>query len=72
MNHSRRAEAVSIALWWAALTLLFWAGGHVRDVPASLAGCAASAAFLIGLGETAHWLRRRIQDHRATRRSRTH
>ncbi|MFK0235371.1 hypothetical protein [Streptomyces vinaceus] len=72
MNHSLRAEAFSIALWWAALTLLFWAGGHVRDAPASLAGCAASAAFLIGLGETAHWLRRRFQDHRAARKSRTH
>ncbi|MCM9083056.1 hypothetical protein L1606_34090 [Streptomyces spororaveus] len=69
MNYNRRAEAVSIVLWWGSLTLLFWAGGHVRDSPAALVRCAASAALLISLGETAHWLRHRI--HRATRRSGT-
>ncbi|WP_371591713.1 hypothetical protein [Streptomyces virginiae] len=71
MARSLRTETVSIALWWGALTVLLWGGGHLRDAPASLMACAASAALLISLGEAAHWLRCRIRDHWAARRNRT-
>ncbi|MFI5868301.1 hypothetical protein [Streptomyces sp. NPDC051546] len=66
---NRRTEAISIALWWAGLTILLWGGGQIRDAPASLVACAASAALLISLGEAAHWLRRRIRERRAARTS---
>ncbi|MFB6999339.1 hypothetical protein ACFCXF_14840 [Streptomyces virginiae] len=72
MARSPGAEAVSIALWWGGLTVLLWGGGHLRDAPASLVACAASAALLISLGEVAHWLRCRIREHwAAARRNRT-
>ncbi|MFJ6484571.1 MULTISPECIES: hypothetical protein [unclassified Streptomyces] len=72
MARSRRVEAVSIALWWGGLTALLWGGGHLRDAPASLVACAASAALLISLGQVAHRLRCRIREHwAAARRNRT-
>ncbi|WP_406073200.1 hypothetical protein [Streptomyces virginiae] len=71
MARSRRTETVSIALWWGALTVLLWGGGHLRDMPASLVACAASAALLISLGEVARWLRCHIQHWAAARRNRT-
>ncbi|MFJ5811972.1 hypothetical protein [Streptomyces sp. NPDC093093] len=70
MARSRRVEAVSIALWWGAFTALLWGAGQIRDTPASLVTCAASAALLISLGEVAHWVRCRIRD-RAARNNRT-
>ncbi|WP_030303092.1 hypothetical protein [Streptomyces katrae] len=68
MTGSRRVEAVSTALWWGALTVLLWGGGQLREAPASLVACSASAALLISLGEVAHWLRCRTREHWAAAR----
>ncbi|MFI5763168.1 hypothetical protein ACIA8F_19800 [Streptomyces sp. NPDC051563] len=68
---NRRAEAISIGLWWAAPTIVLWGGGQIRHAPAALTACAASAALLISLGEAAHWLRRRIRERRAAHTPRT-
>ncbi|MCX5193110.1 hypothetical protein OOK31_04255 [Streptomyces sp. NBC_00249] len=58
-RHDRPTKAISIAVWWPALTLLLWCGGQVRHQPASAVTCAASAALLVALGEIGAWLRRR-------------
>ncbi|MET9886446.1 hypothetical protein ABZZ20_25570 [Streptomyces sp. NPDC006430] len=68
MTGSRRAKALPLVLLWAAMTLLMWGGRQLGDTHTPLAICAASCALLLGLGEAADWLRRRIRRRRAARR----
>ncbi|MFE9628999.1 hypothetical protein [Streptomyces sp. NPDC006527] len=50
---------VSLTVWWALIALVLWLVGQALDQPAMLAQCIASAAFLVAIGETDDWLRRR-------------
>ncbi|MFG3000728.1 hypothetical protein [Streptomyces sp. NPDC048340] len=70
MTRNNRAEIASVAVWWAALTVLLWGAGRLLDQPASLAACAASAALLVACGETGDWLRRRRRAWLAVRNNR--
>lgn len=45
--------------WWALATTVFWLLGKVLDQPTSLPGCAATAVFVIAVGELGDRLRRR-------------
>ncbi|MET9151698.1 hypothetical protein [Streptomyces griseoflavus] len=54
--------------WWAAVTALFMFLGAVTDQPIGLGGCAASAAFVIVVGEIADRFRRRFPSRRRPRR----
>ncbi|QDN83159.1 hypothetical protein FNV64_53735 [Streptomyces sp. S1A1-7] len=49
----------SLTGWWLLLALALWLLGQAVDQAASLTACAASSAFLVGIGETGDWLRRR-------------
>ncbi|MEW2585606.1 hypothetical protein [Streptomyces virginiae] len=55
----------SLIAWWALVTALLWLTGKAAYQPASITGCAASAAFLVALGEagdrTRLWWKRRQQ-----------
>ncbi|MEV8547935.1 hypothetical protein [Streptomyces sp. NPDC051572] len=50
---------MSLGIWWALLALVLWLLGKALAQPASPARCAASAVFLVALGEAGDWLRRR-------------
>ncbi|MEH0419960.1 hypothetical protein [Streptomyces sp. B21-083] len=58
------AEIRSVTAWWITVTLLLWLLGMALGQPVRLAGCAASAAVLVAIGETGDWLRRRWASHR--------
>ncbi|MFF6781483.1 hypothetical protein [Streptomyces sp. NPDC012510] len=60
--------AVSLTVWWALIALVLWLVGKALDQPATLAQCIASAAFLVAIGETGDWLRRRWRAGRLTKR----
>jgi hypothetical protein len=45
--------------WWLLLALVLWLLGQAVDQAASLTACAASSAFLVGIGEIGDWLCRR-------------
>ncbi|MFJ6935491.1 hypothetical protein [Streptomyces sp. NPDC101132] len=62
-------QAGSVVLWWAGFTLVLWWGGQLRHSPASLAACAASAALLVALGETAHSIRQYLRRRRNPRKT---
>ncbi|GHA97553.1 hypothetical protein GCM10010305_46430 [Streptomyces termitum] len=59
-----RREAVSIAAWWAVLTLALRLLGHATGHPAGLAPSAAAAALFTAIGETGDWARRRWKARR--------
>jgi hypothetical protein len=68
-------HAWSLTAWWLLLALALWLLGQAAGQTSSLTACAASSAFLIGIGEIGDWLRRRLAAHRrqtgsATKRSR--
>ncbi|MGW3647814.1 hypothetical protein [Streptomyces sp. NPDC000878] len=46
-------------MWWVTVTLALWLLGMALGQPVRLAGCAASAALLVAIGEAGDWLRRR-------------
>ncbi|WP_311137291.1 hypothetical protein [Streptomyces sp. I6] len=56
---ARRSVLGAWAAWWAFLTAVLWLLGLVTGNPAALPGCAASALFMIILGEVGDRLRRR-------------
>ncbi|WP_327698961.1 hypothetical protein [Streptomyces sp. NBC_00459] len=62
--------AFSLAVWWMLLALVLWFLGRALDQSASLAQCAASAAFFVVLGEAGDWLRRRWADRIGSRHQR--
>lgn len=69
-------HAWSLTVWWLLLALALWFLGRAVGQTSSLTACAASSAFLIGIGEIGDWLRRRLAAHRrrtgpATERSRS-
>ncbi|MEJ8638942.1 hypothetical protein [Streptomyces sp. MS2.AVA.5] len=55
----RWAEATSVTAWWITVAFALWLLGMALGQPVSLAGCAASAALLVAIGEAGDWLRRR-------------
>jgi hypothetical protein len=57
-------HAWSLTAWWLLLTLALWLLGHAVGHASSLTACAASSAFLVGMGEIGDWLRRRWAAHR--------
>ena len=52
-------HAWSFTAWWLLLALALWSLGQVVGQAASLMACAASSAFLLGIGEISYWLRHR-------------
>ncbi|MFG2957920.1 hypothetical protein ACGF5O_29925 [Streptomyces sp. NPDC048291] len=50
---------MSLAVWWLLLALVLWLLGKALGQPASAVQCAASAAFLVALGEAGDGVRRR-------------
>ncbi|MFD5786766.1 hypothetical protein ACFWH1_09030 [Streptomyces sp. NPDC127037] len=46
-------------MWWITVALALWLLGMALGQPVRLAGCAASAALLVAIGEAGDWLRRR-------------
>ncbi|MEU9279705.1 hypothetical protein [Streptomyces sp. NPDC048341] len=58
------AETRSVTAWWITATLALWLLGMALGQQVSLAGCAASAALLVAIGETGDWLRRRWASRR--------
>ncbi|KOV71876.1 hypothetical protein ADL00_06945 [Streptomyces sp. AS58] len=66
-NRKRRA-VWSITAWWMLLTITLWLLGRATTQPATLTGCAASAALLVAVGEAGHGLHRRLQ----ARKGRSH
>ncbi|EFL35415.1 predicted protein [Streptomyces viridochromogenes DSM 40736] len=69
-------HAWSLTAWWLLLVLALWLLGQAVGQTSSLTACAASSAFLIGIGEIGDWLRRPLAAHRrrtgpATKRSRS-
>ncbi|WP_432135809.1 MULTISPECIES: hypothetical protein [unclassified Streptomyces] len=57
-------QAWSLTAWWLLLTLALWLLGHAVGQVSSPTACAASSAFLVGMGEIGDWLRRRWAAHR--------
>lgn len=57
-------HACSLVAWWLLLVLALWLLGHAVGQTSSLTACAASSAFLVGIGEIGDWLRRRWATHR--------
>ncbi|MFD5569453.1 hypothetical protein [Streptomyces cadmiisoli] len=68
-NRKRRA-VWSVTAWWMLLTVTLWLLGKATEQPATLAGCAASAALLVAIGEIGEGLRRGRQAHRLSRKCR--
>ncbi len=62
----RRREIPSIVPWWAGLTLVLWLLSRAGQ-PTGVAGCAASAALLVAVGEAGDWVRRRWRTNRRGR-----
>ncbi|MEV4231205.1 hypothetical protein AB0J81_29780 [Streptomyces bobili] len=60
----------SLIAWWLLLTTGLWLLGRATEQSASPTACAASAAFLLALGEAGDWLRRRLHHFRTTRKTR--
>ncbi|MFF7535297.1 hypothetical protein ACFZB2_40525 [Streptomyces bobili] len=60
----------SLTAWWLLLTMGLWLLGRATDQSASPVACAASAAFLLAVGEAGDWLRRRWHRYRTARRCR--
>lgn len=60
----------SLTAWWLILATGLWLLGRVTDQSAPPTACAASAAFLLAVGEAGDWLRRRRHHYRTTRRTR--
>ncbi|GGW84412.1 hypothetical protein [Streptomyces bobili] len=58
----------SLTAWWLLLTTGLWLLGRATDQSASPTACAASAAFLLAVGEAGDWLRRRWHHFRTTRK----
>ncbi|GFH36692.1 hypothetical protein SCWH03_29240 [Streptomyces pacificus] len=54
--------------WWAFLTAALWLLGRAAGQPPALLGCAASALFVIVLGEAGDHLRRRCAARRTRAR----
>ncbi|MCX5522489.1 hypothetical protein OG342_06365 [Streptomyces bobili] len=62
----------SLTAWWILLATGLWLLGQATNQSASPTACAASAAFLLAIGEAGDWLRRRRHHYRTTRRFRRH
>ncbi|MFI9627332.1 hypothetical protein [Streptomyces sp. NPDC052042] len=52
------------AMWWVAITTVFWLLGKLLGQSASLVGCAASAVLVIVVGEIGDRIRRRFSPRR--------
>ncbi|MGW7648668.1 hypothetical protein [Streptomyces bobili] len=63
-----RRLVCSLSAWWLILAMGLWLLGRAIDQSASLLACAASAAFLLAVGEAGDWLRRRWHHFRTTRK----
>ncbi|MEH0417366.1 hypothetical protein [Streptomyces sp. B21-083] len=59
---------VSLGAWWMLIAFGLWLVGKAVDQSASFVRCAASAAFLVAIGEAGDWLRRRWKAHHARAR----
>ncbi|GAA3378911.1 hypothetical protein GCM10020367_60340 [Streptomyces sannanensis] len=65
----RLRVAASIIIWWSGVTLVLWLLlGQVGNEPAGLAQCAASAAYMVAVGEAGDWVRRRWRERRGRNR----
>ncbi|WP_327233028.1 hypothetical protein OG349_02725 [Streptomyces sp. NBC_01317] len=68
MKKPRRwSEIRSLIAWWVVVTVVLWVLGIVFDQPVRLAGCAATAALVIAIGEVGDRLRRRWSSGRGAR-----
>ncbi|MGY3205314.1 hypothetical protein [Streptomyces sp. TE5632] len=65
MKKPRWWSVISLwAVWWAAVTAVLWLLVEILGESASLAGCAASAALVIVVGEIGDRMRRRFFSRR--------
>ncbi|MFD5252529.1 hypothetical protein ACFWM5_06735 [Streptomyces bobili] len=65
-----RRLVCSLSVWWLILAMGLWLLGRATDQSASPWACAASAAFLLAVGEAGDWLRRRWRHYRTHRKPR--
>ncbi|GAA1264202.1 hypothetical protein GCM10009646_60090 [Streptomyces aureus] len=57
-------QTMSLTTWWIVITITLWSLGKGIGQSAELAPCAASAAFLVAMGEAGDWVRRRWRTRR--------
>ncbi|APU43438.1 hypothetical protein [Streptomyces sp. TN58] len=65
-RRSRLLPSWPLVAWWATLTAVLWLAGMAVGQPASIPGCAASAALLAAVGEVGDRARRRWKQRRTS------